>query len=74
MREKYKDKLEGNFFESWIETYASDEYVGFKNEWLDFTNELCENLPQDTKEKLKDIFLRASKYELEFWNMAYKGE
>ena len=71
---KYKDKLEGNFFESWIETYASDEYVAFKNEWLDFTNELCENLPQDTKEKLKDIFLRASKYELEFWNMAYKGE
>ena len=71
---KDKDKLEGNFFESWIETYASDEYVGFKNEWLDFTNELCENLPQDTKEKLKDIFLRASKYELEFWNMAYKGE
>lgn len=74
LKEKYKDKLEGNFFESWIETYASDEYVAFKNEWLDFTNELCENLPQDTKEKLKDIFLRASKYELEFWNMAYKGE
>ena len=27
-----------------------------------------------TKEKLKDIFIRASIYELEFWDMAYKGE
>ena len=74
LKEKYKDKLEGNFFESWIETYASDEYVAFKNEWLDFTNEICQNLSDKTKEKLKDIFIRASIYELEFWDMAYKGE
>ena len=74
LKEKYKDKLEGNFFESWIETYASDEYVAFKNEWLDFTNEICQNLSDKTKEKLKDIFIRASIYELEFWDMAYNGE
>ena len=74
LKEKYKNNLEGNFYKSWIETYASDEYVAFKNEWLDFTNELCTNLPDETKEKLKDIFVRASKYELEFWDMAYRGK
>ena len=35
LKEKYKNNLEGNFYKSWIETYASDEYVAFKNEWLD---------------------------------------
>ena len=49
-------------------------YVAFKNEWIDFTNEICQNLSDKTKEKLKDIFIRASIYELEFWDMAYKGE
>ena len=74
LKEKYKDNLEGNFYESWIETYASDEYVAFRNEWLDFTNELCDGLSDERKEELKDIFVRASVYELEFWNMAYRGE
>ena len=32
------------------------------------------NVTDKTKEKLKDIFIRASIYELEFWDMAYKGE
>lgn len=74
LKEKYKDNLEGNFYRSWIETYASDEYVAFRNEWLDFTNELCDGLSDERKEELKDIFVRASIYELEFWNMAYRGE
>lgn len=74
LKEKYKDKLEGNFYKSWIETYAGDEYSKCTNEWIDFTNELCNDLSDERKEQLKDIFVRASMYELEFWNMAYKGE
>lgn len=72
-KEKYKNNLEGNFYKSWIESYCDDEYINFTNEWIDFTNEICENLDEKQKEKLKDIFVKASIYELEFWNMAYKG-
>ncbi len=73
LKEKYKNNLEGNFYKSWIESYCDDEYINFTNEWIDFTNEICENLDEKQKEKLKDIFVKASIYELEFWNMAYKG-
>ena len=73
LKEKYENSLEGNFYQSWIETYAGEEYTGFTEEWIDFTNELCDHLSDEQKEKLKDIFVKASIYELEFWNMAYEG-
>ena len=33
---------------------------------------ICENISEDEKERLKDIFIKSSLYEMEFWNMANK--
>lgn len=70
--EKYKDILEENFYSPWIKEYASEEFRQCTEAWIDYINEICENISEDEKERLKDIFIKSSLYELEFWNMANK--
>lgn len=68
----YEDYLEDNFYGDWIKMYADEEFNNVANKWIDYTNKICENVDEKEKEKLKDIFIKSSLYELEFWNMAYK--
>lgn len=69
---KYADKLEKNFFKPWIDEYASDGFTKFTEIWLDYVDKTCSGLSEEKQNRLIDIFKRASLYELEFWNMAYK--
>ncbi|MPQ44775.1 thiaminase II [Clostridium tarantellae] len=69
---KYKDKIEKNFYKDWIEEYASKEFEEFTERWINYIDELCENINEEEKERLLDIFIRCSVYEMDFWNMAYK--
>ena len=72
LKEIYKDNMEGNFFESWIECYSSEEYAFVAKKNIDFVNELCKNIDEIEKEKLKEIFIKASIHEMRFWDMAYE--
>ncbi|MEG0855996.1 MAG: thiaminase II [Terrisporobacter sp.] len=72
MKEKYGDKLEGNFYTSWIESYSCDDYAQCAKENIDFANKVCANIDDKKKEKLKEIFINGSLYEMKFWDMAYK--
>ncbi|WP_434799635.1 thiaminase II [Terrisporobacter vanillatitrophus] len=72
MKEIYKDKLENNYYAAWIESYSCEEYRMCAKKNIDFSNELCKNIDDNKKEKLKEIFIKGSLYEMEFWNMAYK--
>lgn len=60
-----------HFYREWIEAYGGDEYTQTSNEWIDYTNEFCENISLKEKEKLSLIFKKSSLYELKFWDMAY---
>lgn len=71
---RYNNKLENNFYKPWIEVYVDNGYDEFTKEWLDYTNRMCQDLSDDKKKKLKDIFIRSSLYEMKFWDMAYKVE
>lgn len=73
LKDKYKDYLEDNFFKSWIDAYSCEAYTEFTNLWIDFTNELCKDINESEKNRLKTIFRKSSIYELNFWNMAYEG-
>lgn len=65
---------ENEFYGNWINTYSGDDYK-IMNDWLlDLTDKYCENLSEDTKEKLVDLFINTSKYEYMFWDMSYKME
>ena len=72
MKEIYKDKLENNYYAAWIESYSCEEYRMCAKENIDFANELCKNIDDSKKEKLKEIFIKESLYEMAFWDMAYK--
>ena len=68
--ENYKDNLEENFYRAWIEEYSSKDFNDFTNIWLEYVNKICNDLNEKEKERLKDIFVKCSLYEMEFWNMA----
>lgn len=72
LQETYGEKLEGNFYKPWIDLYGSKEFTDFSDEWIEYTNRLCEDLSEDERKKLRDIFIKASIYEMEFWHMAYR--
>lgn len=72
MKEIYKDNLENNYYAAWIESYSCEEYRMCAKENIDLANELCKNIDDNKKEKLKEIFIKGSLYEMEFWQMAYK--
>lgn len=74
LKENYKEFSENNFYQSWIDTYSGEDYTKFTNEWIDFTNKICENITEDEKKKLIKIFRKASIYEMDFWDMAYEGD
>lgn len=72
MKEMYKDNLENNYYAAWIDSYSCEEYRMCAKENIDLANELCKNIDDNKKEKLKEIFIKGSLYEMEFWQMAYK--
>ena len=44
----------------------------YKRQSIEFVNTLSENIDENKKEKLKDIFIKASIHEMKFWDMAYE--
>ena len=55
----------------WAETYTTREYLDLVEELKALINQMSES---HDREKLKKIFIMASKYEYMFWDMAYKME
>lgn len=71
LKDEYSDCLEGNYYKEWIDTYASEGYCQFTQEWIEYIDLLCADITEEKKESIKEIFIKSSLYELEFWNMAY---
>lgn len=70
--ENHGDELENNFYRHWIELYGSQGFTDFSDGWIEYTDRICENICESEKKKLRDIFIKASIYEMEFWHMAYR--
>ena len=53
----------------------TDLYFEFKDGEkiaIDYIDDICNDISEVKKERLKDIFIKSSLYEMEFWNMANK--
>lgn len=72
MMNTYEGNLKENFYASWINSYASDNYAQCAQKNIDFANKICGDLDENKKEKLREIFMKASIYEMKFWDMAYE--
>lgn len=54
-----------------IQDYSDEHYFEKCKYWCDFTDKMCEHLCNNEKEHLRDIFEKASRFELDFWKMVY---
>jgi thiaminase (transcriptional activator TenA) len=67
-REQY---IKTEVFRKWIDFYSSYESVKQVEDVKDILNELSRNADETDKKLMKDHFNTASKYEYNFWEMAY---
>ena len=65
--------LDGNYFAGWINDYVGEAYKGIYDRTVVMCEDISVGLSQAEKARLKEIFVRSSQYELEFWNMAMRG-
>jgi thiaminase/transcriptional activator TenA len=72
----HRDLLQENrneLYKGWAQTYLSEDYAKLVDKLIRMVNELGEQAPIK-HDKLRRIFLLASKYEYLFWDMAYNRE
>ena len=74
LKEDYADVLEGNFYKSWIESYASTEYAESFGWFYDTLDKLCESKNETELKEVRRIFTSSVEFEYLFWDMAYKKE
>lgn len=72
LEKMYKDKLVDNYYSSWIYMYTDDSFTKFSDDWVKYIDNICSDITKEEKEKLEDIFIKCSIYEMQFWDMAYK--
>lgn len=71
---KIPGALEHKFYGEWIKGYISKEYEKETLWLLDLVNNIAKHLSEKELDRLKEIFINCSKYELMFWDMAYNKE
>ena len=74
LKEQYADRLEGNFYKSWIEKYASKEFEDSFEWFYDALDALTANMTDKQRDKIADIFISSVEFEYLFWDMAYKQQ
>lgn len=58
----------------WIEIYAGAEFAALAEWCRAVVDELAEDQGSATRARMRDAFVTSSRYELRFWDMAWKGE
>lgn len=66
------DAINHEFYGEWIKGYVSKEYDEANNKIINMVDELGESCSEDEISNLINIFINCSRYEYEFWNMAYE--
>ena len=64
---------ENNYYAAWMDDYMGPVYKGIYDATAEMCEQITQNLSAEEKERLKEIFIRSSEYELDFWNMAMRG-
>jgi thiaminase/transcriptional activator TenA len=58
----------------WIEMYASEEFTSLVDWLRELTDRISTNLPGASWDRMREVFLTSSRYELSFWEMAWTLE
>ncbi|MGI6174850.1 MAG: thiaminase II [Christensenellales bacterium] len=74
LKAQYADRLEKNFYRTWIETYAGDAFSESFEWFFDAMDEMVANMTDAQRERIVEIFVSSVEFEYLFWDMAYKQE
>ncbi len=61
-------------YAKWIEMYSSEEFAELAVWCRSLVDRVAAGLPEDTLRRMEDGFLTSSRYELLFWEMAWRQE
>ena len=71
---KVPGAVEHPLYGEWVQGYSSKEYADSTKEIIDCVDALGENITPEQEAYLTDIFVKCSRYEKLFWDMAYAME
>ena len=74
LKERYADRLEDNFYKTWIENYAGSEYEESFAWFFDVLDRLVADKTDAQRANIEQIFISSVEFEYLFWDMAYKQE
>jgi thiaminase/transcriptional activator TenA len=55
----------------WIETYAGDDFADLARWCRDLCDSIATNAAAETRARMREAFLKSSRYELAFWDTAH---
>lgn len=59
-------------YREWFISYSKGEYINTNNELINMIDELSENISDERKEALSDVFYNCALYEYRLWEMFYE--
>ncbi|MDQ4094190.1 MAG: thiaminase II, partial [Actinomycetota bacterium] len=65
---------DSEYYARWIHMYASDEFTSLVDWLRELIDRISTNLPGASRDRMGDVFLTSSRYELSFWEMAWTLE
>ena len=74
LKAQYAGTLEGNYYKTWIEAYASDEFSDAFEWFYGALDKLVENMSESQRDQIAEIFISSVEFEYLFWDMAYKQQ
>lgn len=62
------------FYGEWIRSYAGEDYQKTNDALVELMDTLAESCTEAEYQRLEEIFVNCSRYELGFWEMAWTLE
>lgn len=62
-----KNSNPDNSYQKWIATYMGDAYAEYTRKFIEIVEQNAKNATEDTKQKMQEVFVQATQYELSFF-------
>ena len=70
----HQTNKESNAYQSWIDTYAGEEFATAVTKAIEITNKYASTASKENLALMEEVFIKTSKLEWMFWDSAYVQE